>query len=220
MCFSAPASFIAGGVLVPLGVYALARARHARPDLVPLASFPLFFGLQQLVEGWVWLRLCGPDPGSAVGPGLGFLLFAHVLWPGLVPWAAAQCEPDPLRRRVFAAAALLGAAFGLSLFLPLLFEPAWLSLTLVRGSILYDARLVYDGLVSHMGLRVFYAALVCVPLIAHSLAPIRLFGILIALSVALSFAFANYAFISVWCFFAALLSVAVLAVIERLRHPA
>lgn len=220
MCFSAPASFIAAGVLVPLGVHALARAQASRPDLVPLASFPLFFGLQQLVEGWVWLRLGGPDPGSATTPAIGFLFFAYALWPGLVPWAAARSEPDPLRRRVFAATALLGAAFGLSLFLPLLFEPAWLALTQVRGSILYDARLVYDGIVSHMSLRVFYAALVCLPLIAHSLAPIRLFGILITLSVVLSFVFANYAFVSIWCFFAALLSASILPVIGRLPRPA
>jgi hypothetical protein len=220
MCFSAPASFAAGSMLIPLGFYALARVRYAHPSLVPLASFPLFFGLQQLVEGWVWLRLGGPDPGSAIGPALGFLFFAHVLWPGLAPWAAARSEADPRRRRIFTTAAIVGTAFGLSLFLPLLFEPARLSLTLVRGSILYDPRLIYEGIVSHMGLRLFYAALVCLPLLAHSAAPIRLFGVIITLSVVLTFAFANYAFVSIWCFFAALISASILVVIGRLTQPA
>ena len=53
MCFSATASFSAGTVLTVLGV-ATMRATRRKAE-IPLASIPLLFGLQQIVEGMLWL---------------------------------------------------------------------------------------------------------------------------------------------------------------------
>jgi hypothetical protein len=53
MCFSASASFIAGGSLSAVGVATLKQTK-ARTEL-PLAMIPLLFGVQQLTEGVIWL---------------------------------------------------------------------------------------------------------------------------------------------------------------------
>ena len=53
MCFSATASFSAGTVLTMLGVATLRATR--RKAEIPFAASPLLFGLQQIVEGLLWL---------------------------------------------------------------------------------------------------------------------------------------------------------------------
>ena len=53
MCFSAPASFIAGAVLATVGVVTLRMA--TRPAQIAFAAIPLLFGIQQLFEGLILL---------------------------------------------------------------------------------------------------------------------------------------------------------------------
>jgi len=53
MCYSATASFVAGGGLTVVGLMTLRRTTN-RAEL-PLAAIPLLFGVQQLVEGVIWL---------------------------------------------------------------------------------------------------------------------------------------------------------------------
>ncbi|GAV20644.1 hypothetical protein MMIC_P1616 [Mariprofundus micogutta] len=49
MCFSATASFIAGGALTAIGVKTVKLAAN-RAEL-PFVSIPLLFGIQQIIEG-------------------------------------------------------------------------------------------------------------------------------------------------------------------------
>ena len=60
MCFSASASFIAGTTLCAVGVATIKRT-EARSEL-PLAMIPLMFGVQQLIEGVVWLTFTNDLP--------------------------------------------------------------------------------------------------------------------------------------------------------------
>ena len=57
MCFSATASFTAGAGLLIVGAVAARRARQ--PAELPFALIPALFGVQQLIEGAIWLTL--PD---------------------------------------------------------------------------------------------------------------------------------------------------------------
>ena len=61
MCFSAPASFVAAAVTGAVGVAAMMRV-HRREEL-PLAAMPLFFAVQQAIEGFLWLSLRRLRPG-------------------------------------------------------------------------------------------------------------------------------------------------------------
>ncbi|MHA6261841.1 DUF6629 family protein [Arenibacterium sp. CAU 1754] len=220
MCFSAEASFAASAILVPVGIYTLNTARTANTAYLAFASFPLFFGIQQAVEGWLWLTIPSQTPTATYLPAIGFLFFAYFLWPFLVPYATWRVEPDRMRRRVFAGFCLLGVFLGLSLFVPLLQGPKVLQVGLVKQSILYDPTLIWDGVVSRTVLRVVYAIAICVPMMLSSDRQVQIFGVLITLSVIGGFWFAAYAFTSIWCFFAALLSLYILVVVRRLEPAA
>ncbi|WP_296701043.1 DUF6629 family protein [Thiocapsa sp. UBA6158] len=210
MCFNATSSFLAAAVLIPAGLYTLHAARHVNSHYRLLAAFPLLFGVQQALEGVLWLEIlpdaAGEIGGLAFGSALGFLFFAYFLWPGLVPLAAWRVEPPGLRRRVFAAAAIMGGLLGGSLFLPLIINPDWLQVFIIRGSILYHPQLIYDPWMDREVVRAIYALIVAVPLIGSSDRMVRDFGVLILGSVIVSTLAFGYAFVSIWCFFAALLS--------------
>ncbi len=60
MCFSATASFIAGSALSAGGIVTLRMT--ARRAEIPFAMIPLLFGVQQLIEGMVWLSLANGPP--------------------------------------------------------------------------------------------------------------------------------------------------------------
>ena len=60
MCFSAPASFIAGTALTSIGVAALRQTKTGSE--IPFAMIPLLFGVQQLIEGVIWLTFSYDAP--------------------------------------------------------------------------------------------------------------------------------------------------------------
>lgn len=49
MCFSATASFVAGGVIGAVGIATLIHVRQLRA--IPFAALPLLFALHQFIEG-------------------------------------------------------------------------------------------------------------------------------------------------------------------------
>jgi len=59
MCFSAGASFVGGVIISGIGV-ATIREVH-KPSQLVFACIPLFFGVQQIVEGCLWLTFQGAD---------------------------------------------------------------------------------------------------------------------------------------------------------------
>jgi hypothetical protein len=63
---------------------------------------------------------------------------------------------------------------------------------------------------------VLYSGIVLVPLLFSSYRQLRIFGGLVGLSMVLAMAVYDYAFISVWCFFAAVLSLYLVLLIRRL----
>ena len=57
MCFSANASFTLGAVLISTGIFSTIRANKANKNYIFLALIPIFFGIQQVIEGIVWWQL-------------------------------------------------------------------------------------------------------------------------------------------------------------------
>ncbi|MEY8837448.1 DUF6629 family protein [Cribrihabitans sp. XS_ASV171] len=204
MCFSAGASFALGGVLVAGGVATLRDGAARGSPWLGFASFPVLFGIQQVSEGMLWLSIGQGAPSHATAKF--FLFFAYFLWPLLVPLSAALVEPDEARRRWFFGAAALGAGLGLLLYLPVVMPPDTLSITLEQHSIRYGTSAEAHGAVQIAGARLIYALVVCLPLLLSSWREIRIFGVLILASVVLGLVVASYAFTSIWCFLAALLS--------------
>ena len=219
MCFSASASFATAAVLVPVGVFAVTFALHNDKRYWALASFPLLFGAQQGIEGYFWLASVAEDAAGLRVSALGFLFFAYLFWLFFVPFAADRVEVQAQRKRLFRGFAFIGLMFGLSLYLPLLLYPDWLAVSIFRHSILYEPILIYDGIISRTTVRVVYAVIVSVPLLLSSVPSVRRFGVLVLVSVILSAVFFAYAFVSIWCFFAALLSLYVIVVLREGKRP-
>jgi len=217
MCFSPAASFALAGALVPLGLYTVARVRHAAPAWIPFAAFPLAFGIQQGVEGMVWLGLLGDRAELSRATARLYLLFSHFFWPAFVPVAIRQIETDPARRRRLGWLAAAGSVLGLLLYLPVMVYPELLRIGIVDHSIDYRTTLPQGSALPDFAFRLAYAAIILGALWLSSDPRIRLFGTFISVSLLLTWAAFAYAFVSVWCFFAALLSVHV-AGIEAARR--
>jgi hypothetical protein len=94
----------------------------------------------------------------------------------------------------------------------------WLTVELVQQSISYEAKLIYDGFLPRIAVRALYAVIVLGALLFSSDRHIRTFGILIAISVAVATVFFGYAFISVWCYFAAALSLYIFYLMLRITR--
>ncbi len=218
MCFSATVSFGAAAVLIPLGLHTLQQAWRSDHRFLALATFPLLFGLQQCSEGLTWLNLGGLRPEYTQTSALGFLFFVYLLWPVLVPLAARQLDDRPRPRAALLLLALFSASMGALVYLPLLLNPDGLTVTIVQHSILYEPRLLFGEPWNAWISRTGYALAVTLPLLISPWANVRLFGALVALSLILSALYFDHAFTSVWCFFAALLSIFIRRLI-RLDAP-
>ena len=213
MSCSATVSFTLFGALVPAGIYAIARSRRSNRAWLPSAAAPLAFGIQQGFEGFVWLGIQGGNEARVSIASRGFLFFSHFFWLGWVPLSVWMIETNLVRKRVVATLAVIGFVYGLSIFLPSFLIGDWLAIEIVNQSLEYRTTLIYDGFVSRTALRLFYAAIVVSALLLSIDRRIQVFGALVAVSMVVTYAFFAYAFISIWCFFAAILSACLAAII-------
>ncbi len=139
MCFSATASFAAGAVLTPAGVYCITAALRKRPGSLPLAVVPLAFGIQQISEGFVWEGLEHGDAALVRPASLVFLFVALAFWPFWFSFSSALMDPRPLARRLFTGLALASTVWFWVLFYPLVIGPdSLLETRIVHHSIFYD----------------------------------------------------------------------------------
>ena len=200
MCFSATASFSAATVLVGVGALTLKSAR--RPRELPFAAIPMLFAVQQLSEGVIWLTFSYEAPLLNAVMTYVYTFFSHVLWPVYVPVAALLLEPSRWRRRALLAFVAAGVAVG-----------AYLLYILVAYPIVSRATGQH---IEYVSPHFFAAATMTLYLtsITFSLSlsthrMVKVFGALALLSFAAAYLFYATWFISVWCFFAALLSAVV-----------
>jgi hypothetical protein len=87
MCLSAQVSFAASVFLVGGGTAITIIAARKNWRYVPMALMPLFAGLQQFMEGNVWLGMTGDNPFQVLWGALGFIFFTWFMWPIWVPLA-------------------------------------------------------------------------------------------------------------------------------------
>jgi Family of unknown function (DUF6629) len=207
LCISASVSFGLCGLLLVNGALCVAGAVRCDRRLLPLAVIPVVFGIQQFCEGWVWVGVNGANAGLVKVSALAYLFFALFFWLMWVPFSTTLIEP---RRRVKAGLWVfmaVGAALGGSLYLPILMRPEWLAVDVVGHSIHYniDASLV-ERVLSGLVWQLVYVAVVAVPFMASPIRRLFHFGLAAVLSAAVSMVFFPSTAASVWCFFAAVLS--------------
>ena len=200
MCFSASASFVAGVALSVAGIATLSQVEEKSE--LPFALIPLLFGVQQLTEGVIWLTFHYQMPLlTQVMPSV-YSVFSHVLWPIYIPFAIGFLELTPWRKRVIYGFQIAGAVVGLYLLYALIVRP--ITAEVVGLHVVYDTPHFYG-----VPVMVLYLAATCVSCWFSSHTFVRLFGVLALLSFVAAYLFHAAALISIWCFFAAILSLLV-----------
>ena len=198
MCFSAAASFTAAGVTSAAGIVSLARVQ-ARWQ-APLAAVPLVFAAQQALEGAVWLTL---PSRRADAFALAFVVVAEVVWPAVAPLVAVLHEKSPVRRRIIWTLWAVGLAVAAYLASAVVARPP--APAIVGHHIAYvgqDAQPwpVVAG----------YVAATAGAMLVSSRRVVAALGAVVAAGYVASSWFAAQAFLSVWCFFAAIGSLTIL----------
>jgi hypothetical protein len=219
MCFSAPVSYSAAAVLASTGLYAVQQARRLPFPYRMWALIPVLFGIQQAFEGRVWQMLDAGNADAAVPCAIGFHFFSHFLWLWWLPLCTYLVEPGKIRRKVFAGCTIFGAFTGTLVLTTLLFHPEWMTVSVKDHSVVYEFAVHYDYRSSiHLPITpaALYALTILVPLLFSSLRLVKIFGGMAALSSVLASVAYGYAYVSVWCFFAAVLSLFIVYMIRRL----
>ncbi|MFA6971995.1 MAG: DUF6629 family protein [Gallionella sp.] len=199
MCFSATASFIAGVSLTAIGVMTVRMARCKAE--IPFAIIPLLFGVQQLIEGMLWLSFQFDAQLLNVTMTYLFTFFSHVLWPIFVPMSIGLMEIVPWRKKVILAFQIIGGAVGLYLLYFIVRFP-------ITSEIKVHVMYIFPNFHKPMVLLLYIAA-TCVSCFFSSHKMINAFGALALLLFMVAYWFYTVAFFSVWCFFSALLSVVI-----------
>ncbi len=206
MCFSASASFTASAILIPAGIYCVRESMIAQRTFLLFSLWPLLFGIQQAFEGFVWLGISNNELFIVDSASFGFLFFSHFFWLFWTPLSSFYLETNRKLRIVLIVFTIIGLMYGTLLYFPLL-NGNLLNLTIVGGSINYHTRFIFDGLVPKNFSFTVYAIIILVPLFISSNRRVNILGYQLGLSAIVTYMAFVYAFSSVWCFCAAILSI-------------
>jgi len=203
MCFSATANFVGSGVLGGLGVATLLQVKHRRELL--FASLPVLFAIHQFTEGFVWLGADGIlSPAVEHGAGAAFMLYAQGLLPALIPLSVMLFERTAQRRRAMLPFVVLG--FGLTLY------TLWALAAFPTQVFAQQHSIVYiNQATNYTTVAVLYVIATCGSLFASENRDMILFGVANLVILLIVMAVKRYAFTSVWCAYAAVASVIILA---------
>ena len=215
MCFSTTGSLVIGTALAATGVVCVNKAARTDKAFILFALFPLFFGVQQIIEGFVWIGLLNNIGWLTNIFAHAYIFFSFSFWPAYAPIAVYLVEKheNAMTKRLLLLAMIFGSGAALTAFFLLM--PGYIPLftKIVGHSISYDNPLPQTLKVLF---TIIYLLAVIPPFIIISDARLKRFGYLLFVSAILAQAVFSYAFVSVWCLFAGVLSLYIGYVVFRL----
>jgi hypothetical protein len=203
MCFSATANFVGSGVLGGIGAVTLTKVKHRRELL--FASLPMLFAIHQFTEGFVWLGLDGIlSPTVTRDMAAAFMLYAQGLLPFLLPLSVLLFEADQKSRRRMLPFLAIGTGTTLYILWAL---TAYQFQVYIRGnSIVY-----VNPATNNLTVAILYVIATCGSLFFSKVRAMVLFGAANLIILLVVMAVKRYAFTSLWCAYAAVASVIILA---------
>jgi len=203
MCFSAAANFVGSGVLSTIGVVTLTRVKHRRELL--FASLPTLFAIHQFIEGFVWLGLYGMlSPTVTHDMGAAFMLYAQGLLPFLLPLSVFLFEPNGKSRQRMVPFLVIGTLTTLYILWALAAFPTEI---FVKGnSIVY-----INQATNNIYVAILYVIATCGSLLFSQIKDMVVFGIANVVILLAVMEVKRYAFTSLWCAYAAIASLIILA---------
>ena len=209
MCFSPEADFTVGAIVAGVGIETLRRIRAPRELII--GALPLLFGIHQLIEGFVWLGLRGQvSSGLGAAAKEAYIVFAHAILPVIVPLGFMLLEPDRRRTRWLRPLASIGLILAIYLLWQVTAYPV--GAQEAGHCINYTTHTPNDVIVT-----VLYVVVTCGPALVSSRAYLRRFGLLsLAGVIAVALVRADE-LTSLWCLYAAMVSVLILEHFRRQR---
>lgn len=209
MCFSATASISSAVLLLIIGLAALKKAAPHKA-LYPFAALPIFFGIQQACEWLVWTGFDLNHEQYIYYGSIGFLFFGLIFWPFWIPFSLFHAEHKPKRKKILRW--ITGASIGY--VLSLLFIGCCSFTTLITN---HHISYGIPGLDAYSYILTFlYVVFTIVPFFIATHHLLWLFGLSLFFAFIASLTMFAGTIVSIWCFFAALLSVFVWVIIRRL----
>lgn len=206
MCFSAGASFAVGAGLLGPGYYAINRTES--PRMLAFACTPIVFSFHQIAEGFLWLSLKHPDFASWYKPALyGYSFISQPIWPIWVPLIMWLMERDERRKNLLFYFLLLGGASAIYMFYCLITYN--ISAVAEHGHIRYYRDFPYLNIMRPVN----FVTIAVTPFLS-TLRYTKLLAAAMMGSLIVTYLFFTNYLISVWCFFAAILSLLVILVVQ------
>ncbi len=215
MCFSAEVSFASAAVLIPAGTFAMRNAYRKDRRYVPFATLPLLFGLQQFFEGLVWISGRWSEPDWVQRFSLAYMFFSWLAWPVWVPYSTYFLEPCR-RRQIHLLFAILGGMIGALQYVPYFAHDGWLVTAFLDRAISYQGTHLLEFIVPREFTYAVYLFVIIAPLVISSVKEANIFGYLVTFVVLVTFAFFQFAYISVFCFGGAIMSLYIVNVTNRI----
>ena len=212
MCFSAEASFGASAVLFGVGCLTISRVQEIRQ--LPFATIPFIFSIQQFFEGLLWLALKNQEYQQWQNLGTQtFLIFAQIIWPLWVPTSILLLEKKHARIKILSI--FSGIGYLLASYLGFRIFTHTTTATIVSHHIQYYIDFPHNNILFS---GIFYFIVTIVPPFFSSIKKMSGLGIMIFISFVITLIFYSHYVISVWCFFAAIISVVVWKIIKELNR--
>ncbi|MFA6126895.1 MAG: DUF6629 family protein [Bacteroidales bacterium] len=200
MCFSAEASFAGGIIISAIGVATVTRVH--KPSQLLFALIPIFFGIQQVNEGILWLTLAHPGHENLLKFSTYlFLVMADILWPSIIPLSVLLMEEKKKKKKILRIFLLAGITLSL-----------YYTYCLINFSVTPEIAGYHIQYISEfpkslaMTAFAIYLIVTITPLFISSIQRTHLLAVLMFLSCAVTAIFFTQFLTSVWCFFAALIS--------------
>ena len=213
MCYSAPVSFILSGVLTVVGALTIASVKNK--SHLMFASIPLLFAVQQAAEGVVWLACCQPQYGCYTGQATYvFLFFAFVIWPCWMPLSLWMMEKNPMSKKILKALCVLGAMYGAyTTIMMMLYN---VHADVAGHSIRYNI-VGYNGFLWILDFLMYQIPTV-LPFFVSRVPGVWIIGSAVTGSLIFTYYFMQATLVSVWCFFAAAISMMILWVVRNIKN--
>ncbi len=191
------------------GVVTFTKVKHRRELL--FASLPTLFAVHQFLEGFVWLGLDGILSSRVTHDmGAAYVLYAQGLLPFLLPLAVLLFEPDMPSRRRMLPFLVLGTGTSLYMLWALITYPLQI---FVRG----DSIVYINPGTNNTTLAILYVIATCGSLFFSQVRAMVIFGAANLVILLAVMAVKRYAFTSLWCAYAAIASIIILAYFWRSR---
>jgi hypothetical protein len=209
MCFSASASFGAGVILSVIGIASIKKVQTS--SQLFFASIPLIFAVQQIMEGFLWLALANSNYFSLQKfTTYVFLFFAQVVWPFWVPFAILKLEIKEKRKKIDYILVSVGVLVASYLAFCLYFFNV--DAKILGNHITYQQD--YPDSINHY-FGFLYIIATIAPSFFSRIRHMKVFGVAVLISYIISKIFYIDYIVSVWCFFASIVSITILVILHE-----